>query len=118
MKHDGEFGASRPRTAGQAASGVMSTHAGLFDRDEVEGVLSGAFYAPAVATARPRPAAAAAERPVHYKVICISMYTDDLERLDEMVDELKARGLTKANRSALIRHALTQVDLQKVPKGL
>ena len=117
MKHDGDFGAPRPRATGQAASGVMSTHAGLLDRDEVEGVLSGAFYAPAVAAARPR-AAAAAERPVHYKVICISMYTDDLERLDEMVDELKARGLTKANRSALIRHALTQVDLQKVPKGL
>ena len=62
--------------------------------------------------------AAAAERPTHYKVICISMYTDDLTRLDEMVDELKARGLTKANRSALIRHALANVDLDKVPKGL
>ena len=35
-----------------------------------------------------------------------------------MVDELKARGLTKANRSALIRHALSQVDLSKVPRGM
>jgi hypothetical protein len=35
-----------------------------------------------------------------------------------MVDALKARGLTKANRSALIRHALEQVDLNKVPRGI
>ena len=46
------------------------------------------------------------------------MYTDDLKRLDEMVDALKARGLTKANRSALIRYALGGVDLETVPKGL
>ncbi len=88
----------------------------LLDRDEVEGVLSGAFYAPAEEA--PRPRARAAEKPAHYKVICISMYTGDLERLDEMVDELKAMGITKANRSALIRHALASVDLQKVPRGL
>jgi hypothetical protein len=88
----------------------------LLDRDEVEGVLSGAFYSPA-----PEPerrSARPAERPSHYKVICISLYTGDLERLDEMVDELKAMGLTKANRSALIRHALSTVDLHKVPRGL
>jgi hypothetical protein len=87
----------------------------LLDRDEVEGVLSGAFYAPApVPKSRPRAEA----RPEHYKVICISLYNDDLDRLDAMVEELKARGLTKANRSALIRHALGTVDLTKVPRGL
>lgn len=97
----------------------------LLDRDEVEGVLSGAFYSPAEVAevaeeprSRTRLKAEKAERPAHYKVICISMYTDDLARLDEMVDELKAMGITKANRSALIRHALSQVDLQKVPRGL
>jgi hypothetical protein len=46
------------------------------------------------------------------------MYTRDLEQLDSMVEELKARGLTKANRSALIRFALGQVDLESVPRGL
>ncbi len=98
--------------------------AGLFDRDEVEGVLSGAFYsqAPEVA-AYEAPAPARASRakepkPAHYKVICISMYTKDLEHLDELVDALKARGMTKASRSALIRAALDQVDLDKVPRGL
>jgi len=57
-------------------------------------------------------------KPSHYKVICISMYTDDLKRLDNMVESLKTRGLTKANRSALIRYALSEVDLDRVPKGL
>ena len=61
---------------------------------------------------------AAKNRPTHYKVICISMYTEDLKRLDTMVDSLKARGLTKANRSALIRYALGAIDLDNVPKGL
>ena len=42
----------------------------------------------------------------------------DLKRLDPMVDSLKARGLTKANRSALIRYALGAVNLETVPKGL
>jgi len=34
------------------------------------------------------------------------------------VDELKSRGMTKASRSALIRAALDQVDLDKVPRGM
>ncbi len=91
--------------------------AARLERDEVEGVLAGAFYEPAPAS--PRSARAKQdERPTHYKVICISMYTSDLEQLDSMVDALKARGITKANRSALIRHALSQVDLDKVPRGM
>jgi hypothetical protein len=89
----------------------------ILDRDEVEGVLSGAFYAPADVP-RARGKQPPLPRPDHYKVICISLYTGDLERLDEMVDGLKARGITKANRSALIRHALASVDLDKVPRGM
>jgi hypothetical protein len=81
---------------------------------------SGAFYAPA-ATAKPAVEDDPEKRdskPAHYKVICISMYMDDLKRLDGMVESLKARGLTKANRSALIRYALSGVNLEQVPKGL
>ncbi|HEV8551603.1 MAG TPA: hypothetical protein VGQ57_21290 [Polyangiaceae bacterium] len=89
----------------------------VLDRDDIEGVLGGSFYAPQSGE-RERPARVPGERPTHYKVICISMYTDDLERLDEMVQNLKARGLTKANRSALIRYALGSVKLDDVPKGL
>ncbi len=91
----------------------------VLDRDEVESVLSGKFYTPSAdAEHRPKLIAGASDKPSHYKVICISMYTRDLEQLDQMVEKLKARGLTKANRSALIRFALAQVDVEKVPRGL
>lgn len=64
------------------------------------------------------PAAVKAkEKPTHYKVVCISLYNEDIENLERMVAELKRRGHTKANKSQLIRAALAQVDLGKIPKG-
>jgi len=112
--------AARDGGAGIGAARVL-------DGDEVQGVLSGSFYSPMgeyEKGARPaQPASSTepaprAEKPTHYKVICISMYTKDLERLDQLVEELKTRGVTKASRSALIRAALDQVDLDKVPRGM
>ena len=101
---------------------AMSGAARVLDADEVQGVLSGSFYAPQPAAEERRPARGgvrkAEPKPKHYKVICISLYTKDLEHLDWVVDQLKARGITKANRSALVRHALATVDLQKVPRGM
>jgi hypothetical protein len=88
----------------------------VLDPEDVEGVLRSRFYA--TDAPRPSPSVSSEQKPTHYKVICISMYTNDLRRLDEMVDSLKARGLTKANRSALIRYALSAVDLDQVPRGL
>jgi hypothetical protein len=108
LKRTEETMAGRDEEAGLGAARVL-------DADEVQGVLSGAFYAPGVTKARE---AKEAEKPLHYKVICISMYTKDLDRLDGLVDELKKRGITKANRSALIRAALDQVDLSKIPRGM
>jgi hypothetical protein len=91
----------------------------LLDHDEVQHVLSGAFYTnPPERESVPESAPRGAAKPAHYKVICISMYNEDLDHLDAMVEKLKARGLTKANRSALIRYALSHVDLEQVPKGL
>ena len=92
----------------------------VLDGDEVQGVLSGAFYQPPPAPVSEVKASEppSSKKPTHYKVICISMYTKDLGRLDQLVDELKVRGITKANRSALIRVALEQLDLDKVPRGL
>lgn len=60
------------------------------------------------------PGAVAVEKPTHYKVICISMYTRDIEELEAKVAELKRRGWTKANKSQLIRLALSQIDLDKL----
>jgi hypothetical protein len=59
----------------------------------------------------------AKEKPTHYKVVCISLYNEDIENLERLVAELKRRGHTKANKSQLIRAALAQVDLGKIPKG-
>jgi hypothetical protein len=61
-----------------------------------------------------RPRRAGTARPTHYKVICISMYTRDLEELEAKVAELKRRGWTKANKSQLIRLALSQLDLDRL----
>lgn len=86
------------------------------DPEDVEGVLCQRFYAaPDSHRRRSTPPEA---KPAHYRVICISLYNEDLDALDSMVDRLKARGLTKANRSALIRYALSAVDLDQVPRGL
>lgn len=101
-----------------ADDGLSAATSAVLQGEEVESVLSGAFYAPPESAPRAKPVARASEKPAHYKVICISMYTRDLDRLDAMVDGLKARGLTKASRSALIRYALSLVDLDKVPRGL
>jgi hypothetical protein len=89
----------------------------LLDRDEVQCVLSGAFYTPETGDAVSIPTREIT-KPTHYKVICISLYNEDLDHLDSMVEQLKAKGLTKANRSALIRYALSNVDLESVPRGL
>ena len=86
-----------------------------FDRDEVEGVLSGRVDSQRETTTTTETQG---DKPTHYKVICISIYNDDLKNLDELVTQLKKRGMTKANRSALIRAALQQVDLDRVPRGI
>jgi hypothetical protein len=62
----------------------------------------------------PRAKRSTAEKPTHYKVICISMYNRDIEELEAKVAELKRRGWTKANKSQLIRLALSQIDLDKL----
>ncbi|MCS6912227.1 MAG: hypothetical protein RMK29_06845 [Myxococcales bacterium] len=56
------------------------------------------------------------QKPSHYKIVCISLYTEDIQRLNAIVAELKRRGHTKANKSQVIRAALEQIDLDKVPR--
>jgi hypothetical protein len=93
----------------------------VLDGDDVAQVLSGAFYLRGEHTqgrTRRKAGHGKEAQPSHYKVICISLYNEDLEHLDQMVETLKSRGFTKANRSALIRVALEQVDLGKVKRGL
>ena len=51
-----------------------------------------------------------------YKIVTISLYPEDIARLESMVGELKKRGFAGANKSLLIRAALEQVDLDRVPR--
>ena len=32
------------------------------------------------------------EKPLHYKIVSISLYTEDISRLEQLVAELKRRG--------------------------
>jgi hypothetical protein len=79
---------------------------------EADAILSESYYGRrrAAGTGPIKP-----EKPTHYKVICISMYTRDIEALEAKVAELKRRGWTKANKSQLIRLALSQIDLDNLP---
>ena len=49
-------------------------------------------------------------KPTHYKIVCYSMYTQDLDDLDRKVVLLKQHGWAKANRSHLIRIALSRLS--------
>ncbi|MBI5511220.1 MAG: hypothetical protein HY903_20865 [Deltaproteobacteria bacterium] len=66
------------------------------------------------AAARPLPAA---PKPQHYKIVSISLYNEDIARLEQMVQELKSRGVYKANKSELIRQALARLDLDTLAKA-
>jgi hypothetical protein len=94
----------------------------LFDGDEVREVLREAFYKPAqVPVVKPLAKVKAKRKrkpkPTHYEVLCISMYRDDLDRLDAEVARLKESGHTKMSRSGLIRFALDHMDTSKLPKA-
>lgn len=86
---------------------------GFFD-DEETAVEE--FFTPRDARAR-RPARRRIKKPkpTHYKVVSISLYTEDQERLAGLVAELKKRGYSRANKSLVVREALRQIDLDLVP---
>ncbi len=48
----------------------------------------------------------------HYKIVSISLYPEDIELLEHKVNELRAQGIKDMNRSALLRLALRQVDVE------
>ncbi len=56
------------------------------------------------------------DKPTHYRVVSVSLYLDDIERIDTLVKELKRRGFTKMNRSALIRFAIDTVNIDNLPR--
>lgn len=50
------------------------------------------------------------DKPTHYKVVCHSMYTRDLDELARKIGLLKQHGWSRANRSHLIRIALARLS--------
>ena len=86
-----------------------------FASEPIDPVLE-TFYRPQRAPGAERLPAADRPKPTHYKVVCISLYTEDIARLERLVAELKKRGHTRANRSQVIRAALDQVDLDRIAK--
>ena len=92
-------------------------HARAMAVDPFEDSVLENFYRPRANAHTAVEAAPVKAKPTHYRIVCISLYNEDIERLEAMVAELKRRGHTKANKSQLIRAALDQVDLNKIPKG-
>jgi hypothetical protein len=88
---------------------------------ETEQILSKDFYGQTLTSTEksvahgPKQPKKSKSKPTHYKVVCISLYTKDIEYLNTTVKELKRRGYTKANKSQLIRMALDQLDIDKLP---
>jgi hypothetical protein len=93
----------------------------VFSKEEVDEVLRERFYrAKPVGKSVKAPTKrrkAKKKKPDHYEVICISMYTDDLARLDAAVKRLKKKGHRKMSRSALIRYALDTMDEDGLPRS-
>ena len=81
-------------------------------------VLGNTFYRPDKKERKPKNDGEKKAKPTHYKICCISLYTEDIDRLETMVRTLKDRGYTKANKSQIIRYALANVDLDKMPKSI
>lgn len=49
-------------------------------------------------------------KPTHYKVVCCSLYTRDIDEISRKVGLLKQHGWAAANRSHLIRIALSRLS--------
>jgi hypothetical protein len=88
----------------------------LPDVEEVSRILRQDYYTAPLGRAE-RPSPPTKVKPDHYKIVCISLYREDLEHVDGLVKDLKARGHTKANRSSVIRYALQSVDITKMPRS-
>jgi len=91
--------------------------------DDALDPLADAFYAPRADGAQARTAkrrrGSRERQPLQegksFRLVTFSFYEDDVARLDELLRLARARGHRKANRSQIVRLALRQVDLSKLP---
>ena len=62
-----------------------------------------------------RAATAMREKEIGYRLVTISLYVEDVARLEALVAALKARGARGASKSAVIRYALEHMDAATMP---
>ncbi len=51
---------------------------------------------------------------LNYKVVCISLYREDIARLEELVKQAKLLGYTATSKSDMIRYALRRNVLDEL----
>lgn len=51
-----------------------------------------------------------------YRLVTFSFYEEDVARLDALLEAARKRGHRKVSRSQIVRLALRQVDLAKLPE--
>lgn len=110
-------GHPKPGAGGIMSDSKRNSATVLLDNPlEGEEVLLDAMYGP-MKPRRTRSVKRPVEKPPHYRVVSISLYNEDIERLDRMVCDLKRRGVYKANKSQLIRLALEKLEESDFERG-
>ncbi len=75
---------------------------------------------PAKAPPRPRGKRTKDRKPLPegqtYRLVTFSFYEEDVTRLDALLEQARKRGHKKVSRSQIVRLALRQVDLEKLPE--
>ncbi len=114
-KSERDAHADEPVAVGHGGGAGM---VGLFEDEDVVDAFFSPQRGPATSGGPARRLGAGKARPTHYRVVSVSLYTDDQQRLELLVRELKRRGHTRANRSLVIREALRQINLDRIPPQL
>ncbi len=55
-------------------------------------------------------------KPIHYRLGCISLYNKDIVRLEQLLRHSRRLGYSKANKSQIIRFALSRVNITEMPQ--
>lgn len=53
-----------------------------------------------------------------YRIVTISLYDEDLARLDELVTAARAKGVRHASRSSVLRAGIARIDAAALPHEL
>lgn len=95
----------------------MRKNTRLLRKDEVTDLVETLYSRPLMISSKKKTTRRKRKfRPKHYKIVCISLYRRDIDKLEHHVRILKSRGYTKANKSQIIRFALDRVAIDQMPR--